>query len=266
MSSSPHRPVSAGSDKSRKSAGSDNSHKTANSTGSGNSALSSVTVKSFHSALSDDSYIGDLAQRNIDNALKEMLTEVKLLDGSNTLVMARKLLSHDVKKLDPADIQKRKWSEQMVKDHSAYKDKVKALEVARKVALASTKAAKKASRGNNVNFVKLEQLRHKALDDDEVWLNAAIGASSARMGFMNKYPDAFNTESAKKHVKAAQDNIDSVKNALRETGEQRKKITELKPLEAVKTAQAATAARTAVTAATGAASNAGASQPANKKK
>ncbi len=45
---------------------------------------------------------------------------------------------------------------------------------------------------------------------------ARIRASIARLAFMQKYPDAFNTPITKTHIKAATDNLNSAKKAMRE--------------------------------------------------
>jgi hypothetical protein len=52
-----------------------------------------------------------------------------------------------------------------------------------------------------------------------VWNSAA----SARLLFMKRWPNAFNTESFKTHIEAAEHNLNSVKNALEERQRQRER-------------------------------------------
>jgi hypothetical protein len=42
-----------------------------------------------------------------------------------------------------------------------------------------------------------------------------ISAAAARLAFMSKYPNAFNTPDTIKHLKATRDNVNSAKQAMR---------------------------------------------------
>lgn len=53
-------------------------------------------------------------------------------------------------------------------------------------------------------------------------------AAEARLGFMTKYPNAFSTLSTRNHLTAVEDNINSIKAALKEIETQKK--SEFKPL------------------------------------
>ena len=46
--------------------------------------------------------------------------------------------------------------------------------------------------------------------------NVWFSATKARLGFMKKYPDAFNTKANQSHLKAATDNLNSAKNAVQQ--------------------------------------------------
>jgi DNA-binding protein H-NS len=94
-------------------------------------------------------------------------------DDLDTMIEARKKLSHEQKKRDPNDKERRVWSDQMVEEYNVYKAAVEALEKAKKVQEESTGLAM--AKGNaKLPVEQQERLRNKALDDDEKWVAAAI--------------------------------------------------------------------------------------------
>ncbi|KAK9773304.1 hypothetical protein SCAR479_10033 [Seiridium cardinale] len=192
------------------------------------SSSSSVsTVESYMSALSDDSYITHL-KPGLDDQFKAMLNHVKVIENDRKILRERKIQSHKAKKRDPEDVSRRlDWTPQMEADYESYKAKVDALSVAKSAQDASEMAAKM-SRHEDLAIQK--EIRSTALKDDETWLNAAIAAATARLGFMAKYPNALNTPATKNHIMAAQDNLHSAKLAQREIQIQKKKIENLETI------------------------------------
>jgi len=121
--------------------------------------------------LSDDSYIATF-KPGIDDSFKEMMNEIKMTDSERKLLKERKIQSHEVKKRDPADTERRTdWTPKMVAEYDDYKAKVKLLEKAKAKQEASEKAAKASKKSD---MKTQEKLRHQALADDEAWLAAAI--------------------------------------------------------------------------------------------
>jgi myosin heavy subunit len=147
------RPTSAGSDKSTGSAGSKES------------------ADSYTSTLSTDSYVTTLKPK-LDEEFKQMLNEIRLADTNRTIAKERKIQSHEVKKRDPTDTERRTdWTPEMEAEHAQYKLTVKALERAKKVQDESEKLAKASKTADPATQ---ERVRMQALRDDEAWLDAAI--------------------------------------------------------------------------------------------
>ncbi|RYP13396.1 hypothetical protein DL767_010754 [Monosporascus sp. MG133] len=204
------------------------------------SSSSGKSTDSYASVLSDDSYLATL-KPGIDDQFKEMLSHVKVIENDRKILKERKIQSHEAKKRDPNDTQRRTdWTPQMEADYASYKAKVDALFAAKKVQEASEKVAKQSK---TADIAIQEKNRNEALRDDEKWLDAAIAAATARLGFMTKYPNALSTPSTKSHIKAAQDNLNSAKQARREIEIQKKKIANIKAIEAKKTGGAAARAK-----------------------
>ncbi|KAK4247664.1 hypothetical protein C7999DRAFT_31965 [Corynascus novoguineensis] len=199
------------------------------------SAGSTKSTDSYSSVLSDDSYIASF-KPGIDDSFKEMLNEIKMTDSNRSLLKERKIQSHEVKKRDPADTERRtNWTPQMVAEYDGYKEKVKLLEKAKAKQVASEKAAK----GSKKSDMKTqEKLRLQALADDKAWLDAAIVAGTARLQFLKNHPNALSTPSTKTHIKAAEDNLNSARSAQREVEIQEKKIAKLKDIDQAKAAAA----------------------------
>ncbi|KAK4181994.1 hypothetical protein QBC35DRAFT_510749 [Podospora australis] len=196
---------------------------------------SAKSTDSYASVLSEDSYIATF--KPVDDDFKNLLEHVKMVENGRKILKERKVQSHEVKKRDPKDTERRTdWTPQMEADYLSYKKSVEALTVAKKAQEASEKLAKNSKK---LDITTQEVNRRKALDDDEKWLNAAIAAATARLGFMTKYPNALSTPSTKTHIKAAEDNLNSAKTAKREIEIQKKKIAEIKVIEAKKAAAAA---------------------------
>ncbi|KAK4232783.1 hypothetical protein C8A03DRAFT_39584, partial [Achaetomium macrosporum] len=188
------------------------------SSGSNKSDGSNKSTDSYASVLSDDSYMATL--RPIDNEFRNMLQHIQALNTSRSLAKQRKIVSHETKKRDPADTERRTdWTPQMEADYDAYKAKVDVLSAVKARQEASEKAAKASSKSKDL--AAQERARLQALADDEAWLNAAIAAANARLGFMTKYPNALSTPSTQTHIKAVQDNLNSAKQAQREIQIQR---------------------------------------------
>ncbi|KAL2192588.1 hypothetical protein P885DRAFT_64789 [Corynascus similis CBS 632.67] len=201
-----------------------------------NSAGSTKSTDSYSSVLSDDSYIATF-KPGIDDSFKEMMNEIKMTDSERKLLKERKIQSHEVKKRDPADTERRTdWTPKMIAEYDDYKAKVKLLEKAKAKQEASEKAAKASKKSD---MKTQEKLRHQALADDEAWLAAAIAAGKARLQFLKDHPNALSTPSTKTHIKAAEDNLNSAKLALREIKTQEKKIADIKKIEEAKAAAAA---------------------------
>ncbi|KAK3298958.1 uncharacterized protein B0H64DRAFT_86206 [Chaetomium fimeti] len=226
------RPTSSASNKSFHSAKSHNSAGSKNSATSKTSAASKVSDSSYASAFSADSYVAKLTP-GLDDAFEEMIKEVG--DLGTSLQQERKAQSHISKRRDPNDLQKRTWTDAMQKEYKAYKDAVDRLGEAKAKHEASTKAAKASVKKP---AAEQEAARLKALEDDRAWLDRAVDATTARLGFMQKYPDAFNTPIHKTHLIAAQDNMNSAKQALREINTQETKISDIHKIEAAKAARA----------------------------
>ncbi|TGJ80525.1 hypothetical protein E0Z10_g8231 [Xylaria hypoxylon] len=200
------------------------------------SSSSQKSNDSYTSVLSDDSYLATL-KPGIDDQFKEMLNHVKMIENNRKVLKERKIQSHEAKKRDPNDVNRRlDWLPQMEADYKSYKAKVDLLSAAKTTQEASEKAAKKSK---NADLATQEKARNAALDDDRIWLAAAIAcffythlAATARLGFMTKYPDALSTPSTKSHIKAAEDNLSSAKKALREIEIQKNKIANAKSIAA----------------------------------
>jgi hypothetical protein len=138
-----------------------------NSSGSNNSAKS---TDSYASALSDDSYLATF--KPADASFAEVLAHIRMVENNRPVLKERKVQSHELKKRDPNDTERRTdWTPQMEADYAAYKAKVDALTAAKAVQAAS-EAAAKASKKKPI--AEQEAARNKALNDDDVWLKAGI--------------------------------------------------------------------------------------------
>ncbi|KAI0860873.1 hypothetical protein F4860DRAFT_478012 [Xylaria cubensis] len=199
------------------------------------SSGSVASIESYTSVLSDDSYLKTLEP--IDDQFKEMLSHVRIIESHRAVLRERKIQSHEAKKRDPNDTDKRKWTDQMEAEYASYKAKVDVLSAARGVQKASAKVAKQSK---TADISTQETARKIALEDDKKWLDAAIAAATARLGFMTKYPNALNTPSTKSHIKAIEDNLNSAKKAVREIETQKQKISEAR---AIAIRQSASASR-----------------------
>ncbi|KAI1747725.1 hypothetical protein F4782DRAFT_520162 [Xylaria castorea] len=201
------------------------------------SSGSDSSINSYTSVLSDDSYLKTL-QPGIDDQFQEMLSHVKKIENHRRVLKERKIQSHEVKKRDPNDVGRRlDWTKQMDADYASYKAKVDVLSAAKSVQEASSRAARQSRKAD---LSTQEKVRNKALEDDKKWLNAAIAASTERLGFMTKYPNALDTPTTRSHIKAAEDNLNSAKLAVREIEPQKKKIADAR---AIATRQAAGSSR-----------------------
>ncbi|KAJ8122619.1 hypothetical protein ONZ43_g1231 [Nemania bipapillata] len=184
-----------------------------------NSLGSDSSINSYASALSDDSYLKTL-KPGIDDQFQKMLRDVKMVENQRSILKERKIQSHEVKKRDPNDTDRPlAWTDQMDADYQSYKAKVDILKIAKRVQEASQRDAKETI---NRDLSAQEKARYKALDDDKEWLDAAISAASERLGFMTKYPNALDTQNTRNHIKAAEDNLNSAKKAVREIETQKR--------------------------------------------
>ncbi|KAI0531711.1 hypothetical protein GGR58DRAFT_518297 [Xylaria digitata] len=192
------------------------------------SSSSTGSTDSYTSILSDDSYLSPL-EAGTDDLFKKFLNDVKMIENNRSVSKERKIQSHEAKKRDPNDVGTRcDWTPQMQSDYASYKTKVSLISLARKTQIASAKAARAAMESKNIDLATLEEYHNAALEDAEKWQHAAMVAATERLGFMTKYPNAFNTLSTKNHIIAAQHNLDSVKLALRVVQAQKKKIADAK--------------------------------------
>ncbi|OHF01737.1 hypothetical protein CORC01_02928 [Colletotrichum orchidophilum] len=173
---------------------------------------SSNTTVSYASALSDDSYKKSFIKSGNDDSFMEMMEHVTIIESGRDFLHERKIQSHNVKKRDINDTALRSadWTPQMVRDYASYKAKVSVLGKTRKTAVASGQAIKSVL---GKSFEIQEPVYLKALNDDELWVNAALEAAKARLGFVTKYPDALPTKSTVNHIAQAADNLTSAKNA-----------------------------------------------------
>ncbi|KAK4139005.1 hypothetical protein BT67DRAFT_438305 [Trichocladium antarcticum] len=199
----------------------------ASSSGSRKSADSARSTDSYASVLSEDSYLETFKPIDADFT--------KFLDAfEKDILMARKVQSHNLKKRDQKDTERRTdWTDAMEKAYAAYKNKVVMLSKAKKTQAESELAAKKSGKKS---IKEQEAARNKALADDEAWLLAGIAAADARLGFMKKYPNALSTPTTATHIKAAEDNLNSARRAQREINIQKSKIAGMKDIEAKKAA------------------------------
>ncbi|KAL6835546.1 hypothetical protein V8C40DRAFT_234570 [Trichoderma camerunense] len=188
------------------------------------------SADSYSSVLSDDSYLETL--KEVDGPFKEILNEIRITENNRRILKERKIHSHELKKRDPNDTQRRSnWTPEMETDYASYKFKVNTLAAAKAVQEESEKIARKS---RNADVATQLFARNKALQDDEKWLDAAITVAVARLSFMTKYPDALSTPSTKTHIKAAEDNLNSAKLARREIEVQKQKIANIRAIEARK--------------------------------
>ncbi|KAI1159852.1 hypothetical protein F5B18DRAFT_635283 [Nemania serpens] len=182
---------------------------------------SNTSTDSYTSVLSDDSYLATL-KPGIDDQFQDMLSHIRVIENHRRVLRERKIQSHQAKKRDPNDVDRRlDWSPQMDADYASYKAKVNLLSAAKSTQEASEKIARKSKRAD---LSTQEKARNTALEDDKAWLDAAIAAATARLGFMTKYPNALSTPSTRSHITAVEDNLNSAKNAAREIEIQKKKI------------------------------------------
>ncbi|KAI1734077.1 hypothetical protein F4680DRAFT_365179 [Xylaria scruposa] len=189
------------------------------------SSGSNSSTESYTSVLSDDSYLKTL--KPIDDQFQEMLSHVRIIENHRRVLKERKIQSHEAKKRDPNDVDKRKWTDQMEADYASYKAKVDVLSAAKNVQVASERVARQSRKAD---ISTQEKVRNIALEDDKKWLDAAVAAATARLGFMTKYPNALNTPFTKSHIKAIEDNLNSAKLAVREIETQKKKISEARAI------------------------------------
>ncbi|KAI0436492.1 hypothetical protein F4803DRAFT_556960 [Xylaria telfairii] len=190
---------------------------------------SNKCTDSYTSLLSDDSYLNTL-KPGIDDHFKEMLSCMEMNENHRNILKERKIQSHEVKKRDPSDVNGRiEWTPQMNADYASYKSKVNVIKAAKSVQKASKKVARDSK---NADVSIQEEARDKAIEDGEKWVDAAIEAATARLGFMAKYPNAFDTPSTKTHIGAIEDNLNSAKKAVREIEIQQKKIADAKAIAA----------------------------------
>ncbi|TRX92147.1 hypothetical protein FHL15_007014 [Xylaria flabelliformis] len=189
------------------------------------SSSSISSIESYTSVLSDNSYLKTL--KPTDNQFQEILSYVRIIESHRTVLRERKIQSHEAKKRDPNDTDQRKWTDQMDADYASYKAKVDVLSAAKHVQEALETVAKQSKKAD---ISIQEKARKIALEDGKKWLDAAIAASTARLGFMTRYPNALNTPSTKSHIKAIEDNLNSAKRAVREIETQKQKISEAREM------------------------------------
>jgi hypothetical protein len=115
--------------------------------------------------LSDDSYM-----EGFDDGLKDMLLELKMIDCHRTLVKQRKIESHKAKRLDPADVETRKWAQPLKDAHKAYKDEVDKLAEAKAVHAASQSILAKSKQAD---YETRETHCLQAIQDARQWCEAA---------------------------------------------------------------------------------------------
>ncbi|KAK4150487.1 hypothetical protein C8A00DRAFT_36923 [Chaetomidium leptoderma] len=164
------RPSTAGSDDSKKSTGSNQTTGSKKSTGSNQTTGSNDSTESYGSVLSDDSYLGKLLPGK-DDDFQALLNTIKALDTERSLAKERKIQSHEAKKRDPTDTDRRTdWTPQMEREHAAYKAKVETIKAARIVALAAGTRAKE----SKATIEERIKLREGAMKLDDSWIHEAI--------------------------------------------------------------------------------------------
>ncbi|KAI0478251.1 hypothetical protein F4859DRAFT_504090 [Xylaria cf. heliscus] len=165
------------------------------------SPCSNDYIDSYTSILFDDSYLKTL-KPGIDYHFGEMLSDLRMIENSRKILKERNIQSHEVKRRDLDDVDKRlDWTEKMNEEYASYKAKVDA-------------SGKIAKNSGDLDLSVQEKVRNIALEDEKKWLEAAITAASARLGFMTKYPDALCIPSTRRHIKVAEDNLNSAKLAV----------------------------------------------------
>ncbi|KAM0814416.1 hypothetical protein AB5N19_00206 [Seiridium cardinale] len=195
------------------------------------SSSSILSDSSYTSVLSDDSYLAQL-EPGLDDQFKEMLNNLRMIENNRKILTERKIQSHEAKKRDPTDVSRRiDWTPQMDADYLSYKAKVEVVAVTHAAQKVSGRLARKSK---HADLATQEAIRSAALADDEKWLDAAIEAATARLGFMTKYPNALHTTATKTHIKAAEDNLNSAKHAKREIETQKKKIENARVIAIIK--------------------------------
>lgn len=128
------------------------------------------SADSYSSVLSDDSYLETL--KEVDGPFREILNEIRITENDRKILKERKIQSHELKKRDPNDTQKRtNWTREMETDYASYKSKVNVLTAAKAVQEVSERIARKSK---IADVATQEFARNKALQDDEKWLDAAI--------------------------------------------------------------------------------------------
>lgn len=132
---------------------------------------SNTSTDSYTSVLSDDSYLATL-KPGIDDQFQDMLSHIRVIENHRRVLRERKIQSHQAKKRDPNDVDRRlDWSPQMDADYASYKAKVNLLSAAKSTQEASEKIARKSKRAD---LSTQEKARNTALEDDKAWLDAAI--------------------------------------------------------------------------------------------
>ncbi|KAJ3579529.1 hypothetical protein NPX13_g1035 [Xylaria arbuscula] len=198
-----------------------------------NSTSSNTPSESLSSVLSDDSYIVKLEQ-DLDDTFKDILASVETPASQRSIMKERRIQSHIIKRRDPNDVGSETWSDEMKADHKAYKGKVNDLAKAAKTQKMSRKIGRETKKDDLATY---EAVCNTALSDAREWARLGIEAGTARLNFLTKYPDAFDTEGHRKHLIQAQANLDSAKLAYRECHSLQERIDTARRFEAIREAR-----------------------------
>ncbi|KAH9897325.1 hypothetical protein F4778DRAFT_256597 [Xylariomycetidae sp. FL2044] len=154
-----------------------------------------------------------MAQRlSIDSAdSADLIQGVEDLETGRPILDQKKTISHQVKKMTGSKTAH--WTQQMKDNYNEYKYKVDNMENAK----ATYNVSDMAVRASSWDKLRVKEKKaRQALGDAEKWLDAAIDASQARLGFMSKYPVASSATGAQGHLEAVKSTLNSAKNAKRE--------------------------------------------------
>ncbi|KAK8080282.1 hypothetical protein PG997_008100 [Apiospora hydei] len=139
------------------------------STASYCSAQSDVSIQSYYSILSDDSYAVEL--KPIDKSFLEMCEEVRILDTERNILEERKMQSHNAKKRDPKDTAERVWPDAQAADYKVYKELVRRIRPVKDAHDAAMVAVKNSK---NADLATIEAARTRAMTVEQTWVEAAM--------------------------------------------------------------------------------------------
>ncbi|KAK1637629.1 hypothetical protein BDP81DRAFT_517050 [Colletotrichum phormii] len=85
--------------------------------GSAISLISIATTATYASTPSTDSYINDINKSRINDGFVEMCNHITMVETGRSILLGRKIQSHNVKKRDPNDMNTMIWTSEMDRDY-----------------------------------------------------------------------------------------------------------------------------------------------------